>query len=218
MATGLPRNSDVADQFDLLADLLELEGTDAFQVIAYRRAASLIRETPRPIAELALAGRAKELPGIGATIEGKIVQIVDKGEIETLTRHRERVPPDVVTFMKLPGLGPKTVKRIWQELGITTRDELRAAAEQQQLRTLRGLGAEDRGERPQGTRRRSPPARRARCSARRCRRCSRSSRSCASTRPPISSRRRAARAAAARPSATSTSSPPPPTRRRSPST
>ncbi|MGZ8694761.1 MAG: DNA polymerase/3'-5' exonuclease PolX [Gaiellaceae bacterium] len=140
MATGLPRNSDVADQFDLLADLLELEGTDAFQVIAYRRAASLIRETPRPIAELALAGRAKELPGIGATIEGKIVQIVEKGEIETLTRHRERVPPDVVTFMKLPGLGPKTVKRVWQELGITTREELRAAAEQQQLRSLRGLG------------------------------------------------------------------------------
>ena len=141
MATGLPRNSDVADQFELLADLLELEDTDAFQVIAYRRAAGLIRETPRPVAELALAGRAKELPGIGATIEGKIVQIVEKGEIETLTRHRERVPAEVVTFMKLPGLGPKTVRRIWQELGITTRDELRAAAEQQQLRTLRGLGA-----------------------------------------------------------------------------
>ena len=140
MATGLPRNSDVADQFDLLADLLELEDTEAFQVIAYRRAAGLIRETPRPVAELALAGRAKELPGIGATIEGKIVQIVEKGEIETLTRHKERVPAEVVTFMQLPGLGPKTVRRIWQELGITTRDELRAAAEQQQLRTLRGLG------------------------------------------------------------------------------
>jgi DNA polymerase (family X) len=141
VATGLPRNSDVADQFELLADLLELEDTDAFQVIAYRRAATLIRETPRPVAELALSGRAKELPGIGATIESKIVQIAEKGEIETLTRHRERVPPEVVTFMKLPGLGPKTVRRIWQELGITTRDELRAAAEQQQLRTMRGLGA-----------------------------------------------------------------------------
>ena len=92
MATGLPRNSDVADQFDLLADLLELEDTDAFQVIAYRRAAALIRETPRPVAELALAGRAKELPGIGATIEGKIVQIVEKGEIETLTRHKRARP------------------------------------------------------------------------------------------------------------------------------
>ena len=141
MATGLPRNADVADQFDLLADLLELDGTDTFQVIAYRRAASLIRETPRPVAELALAGRAKELPGIGATIEGKIVQIVERGEMEALTKRRERVPADVVSFMRLPGLGPKTARRIWQELGITSVDELRRAAEQQQLRTLRGLGA-----------------------------------------------------------------------------
>jgi DNA polymerase (family X) len=141
MADGLPRNADVADQFELLADLLELEDTDAFQVIAYRRAGALIRETPRPVAELALAGRAKELPGIGATIEGKIVQIVEQGEIEALTKRRDRIPAEVVTFMRLPGLGPKTVRRIWQELGISTREELRRAAEQQQLRTLRGLGA-----------------------------------------------------------------------------
>ena len=138
---SLPRNAEVAEQLELLADLLEIEGQSSFRVIAYRRAAGLIRETPRPVAELALAGRAKELPGIGATIEAKIVQIVETGEIETLTRHKNRVPPEVVTFMKLPGLGPKTVRRIWQELGITTRDELRAAAEHQQLRTLRGLGA-----------------------------------------------------------------------------
>ncbi|MDQ3992988.1 MAG: DNA polymerase/3'-5' exonuclease PolX [Actinomycetota bacterium] len=141
MATTLPRNADVADQFELLADLLELEGTDTFQVLAYRRAASLIRETPRPIAELALAGRAKELPGIGATIEGKIVQIAEVGEMEALTKGKQRVPPEVVSFMRLPGLGPKTVRRIWQELGVTTVDELRRAAELEQLRTLRGLGA-----------------------------------------------------------------------------
>jgi DNA polymerase (family 10) len=141
MAKTFPRNADVADQFELLADLLELEDTDAFQVIAYRRAGALIRETPRPVAELALAGRARELPGIGATIEGKIVQIVETGEIEALTKRRDRVPSEVVTFMRLPGLGPKTVRRIWQELGISTREELRRAAEQQQLRTLRGLGA-----------------------------------------------------------------------------
>ncbi len=137
---GLPRNADVADQFDLLADLLELDDRDAFQVIAYRRAAALIRETPRPIAELALAGRAKELPGIGATIEGKIVQIAESGEMEALTKRKAGVPPEVVTFMRLPGLGPKTVRRIWQELGVTTREELRQAASDQRLRTLRGLG------------------------------------------------------------------------------
>jgi DNA polymerase (family 10) len=141
VANTLPRNAAVADQFELLADLLELEDRDAFQVIAYRRAGALMRETPRPIAELALAGRAKELPGIGATIEGKIVEIVEKGEIEALTVRRDRIPAEVVTFMRLPGLGPKTVRRIWQELGISTREELRRAAEQQQLRALRGLGA-----------------------------------------------------------------------------
>ncbi len=140
MAPTLPRNADVADQFELLADLLELDDRDTFQVIAYRRAAGLIRETPRPIAELALAGRAKELPGIGATIQDKIVQIVEKGEIEALTKRKATVPPEVVTFMQLPGLGPKTVRRIWQELGVTTRVELREAAEAGRLRTLRGLG------------------------------------------------------------------------------
>ena len=85
-AQPLPRNADVADQFDLLADLLELEGADSFRVIAYRRAATRMRETSGSIAQLALDGRAKELQGIGKTIEEKIVQIVQEGKIEALAR------------------------------------------------------------------------------------------------------------------------------------
>jgi len=138
---GLPRNPEIADQFDLLADLLELEGADSFRVIAYRRAAARIRETAGSVAQLALAGRAKELPGIGRTIEEKIVQIVERGEIELLREKKAVVPPEVVLFTKLPGLGPKTAARIWRELGVQTLDELRAAAEGQRLRTLAGLGA-----------------------------------------------------------------------------
>jgi DNA polymerase (family 10) len=137
---ALPRNSDVADQFDLLADLLELEGADAFRVIAYRRAATRMRETAGSVAQLALEGKAKELSGIGKTIEEKIVQIVDRGEIEALTRKKAGVPPEVVLFMRLPGLGPKTTARIWRELGVSTLDELKAAAEGQRLRSLAGLG------------------------------------------------------------------------------
>ena len=140
MAQALPRNPDVAAQFDLLADLMEIGGEDAFRVIAYRRAATRIRETAGPVAQLALDGRAKELPGIGKTIEQKIVQIVDHGEIEALTKRRAQIPDGVVQFMRLPGLGPKTAARIWRELGVTTLDELRAAAEQERLRTLAGLG------------------------------------------------------------------------------
>ena len=141
MVNALPRNADVAAQFDLLADLMELEGADRFRVSSYRSAASRIRETGSSVAQLALDGRAKELQGIGKTIEGKIVEIVEDGEIHALSKRKDVVPGDVALFMRLPGLGAKTAARIWHELGVTTLDELRAAAEQQRLRDLGGLGA-----------------------------------------------------------------------------
>jgi len=131
----------VAEQLELLADLLEIEGEASFRVLAYRRAAVRIRETAGSVAELALAGRAKELQGIGKTIEEKIVQVVEDGEMHALTKRKKIIPPEVVSFMRLPGLGPKTAARIWQELGVTTIEELKRAAEQEQLRTLAGLGA-----------------------------------------------------------------------------
>jgi DNA polymerase (family 10) len=140
MATTLPQNAVVVEQLALLADLLELEGQESFRVLAYRRAAQRVRESGGSIAQLALDGKAKELQGIGKTIEEKIVQIVDHGEIEALAKRRKTIPPDVVAFMRLPGLGPKTARRIWQELGISTLEELKAAAEQERLRTLTGLG------------------------------------------------------------------------------
>src|SRR5438132_79326 len=138
---SLPRNPEIAEQFELLADLLELEGAESFRVIAYRRAATRMRETSSSVAQLALDGKAKELQGIGKTIEEKIVQIVEQGEIEALGKRRASVPPEVVLFMRLPGLGPKTAARIWKELGVTTLDELKAAAESERLRGLQGLGA-----------------------------------------------------------------------------
>jgi len=139
--TKLPRNNEVADQFDLLADLLELEGSDPFRPLAYRRASQRIRETAGSIAELALEGKAKSLQGIGKTIEEKIVQIVETGEIEAITKRKDQIPTEVVLFTRLPGLGPKTAARIWKELGVTTLVDLKAAAEQQRLRTLAGMGA-----------------------------------------------------------------------------
>ena len=136
----LPTNSVLAAQFDLLADLMELEGSDAFRIGAYRKAAARIRETGSSVAQLALAGRAKELQGIGKTIEEKIVQAVEDGEVHALTKRKGEVPQEVASFMRLPGLGPKTARRLWRELGITTVEALRAAAEAQQLRGLAGLG------------------------------------------------------------------------------
>ncbi len=141
MARTLPKNQDVAEQLELLADLLELDGEPSFRVIAYRRAATRIRETPGGVAQMALDGTAKDLPGIGKTIEEKIVQIVDDGEIHALTKRKAMVPAEVVSFMRLPGLGPKSAARIWKQLGITTVADLKQAAEAEQLRTLSGFGA-----------------------------------------------------------------------------
>jgi DNA polymerase (family 10) len=131
----------VADLLDELADVSEILGEQGFRVLAYRRAATRIRETASSIAELALAGRAKELPGIGATIEAKIVELSETGQMAALEKRRAEVPGEVTQFLRLPGLGPKTAARIWRELGVTSLEELRAAAEQQRVRTLQGLGA-----------------------------------------------------------------------------
>jgi DNA polymerase (family X) len=141
VAKTLPRNTDVADQFELLADFLELEGSDQFRPLAYRRAAQRMRETGGSIAQLALEGRAKDLSGIGKVIEEKIVEIVQDGEITALSERKARIPADVVEFMRMPGLGPKTARRIWQELGVSTLAELEQAARSERLRTLSGLGA-----------------------------------------------------------------------------
>jgi DNA polymerase (family 10) len=141
VADALPTNDEVAAQLELLADLLEIEGETPFRLLAYRRAATRVREQTEPIAQLALDGKAKELPGIGQIIEEKIVQIVDDGEIHALAKRRDRIPPDVVAFLQLPGLGPKTAARIWHELGVTTLEGLKDAAEAQRLRTLTGVAA-----------------------------------------------------------------------------
>jgi len=141
MVAALPRNGDLADQFDQLADLSEILGEQSFRVAAYRRAAARIRDTASSVAELALEGKAKELPDIGKTIEAKIVEVVETGDMDALAKRRAEVPGEVSSFMRLPGLGPKTAARIWRELGVTTLVELKAAAEGEQLRTLSGMGA-----------------------------------------------------------------------------
>jgi DNA polymerase (family X) len=141
MVSVLPRNTDLADQLDLLADLSEILGEQSFRVAAYRRAATRIRDTATSVAELALEGKAKELPDIGKTIEAKIVEVAETGDLAALAKRRAEVPGEVASFMRLPGLGPKTAARIWHELGVTTLAELKDAAEGQRIRALSGMGA-----------------------------------------------------------------------------
>jgi DNA polymerase (family 10) len=140
VARPLPRNAELAERFDLLADLLELDGADAFRLTAYRRAAARIRESAVPVAQLALDNKATRLSGIGTTIQNKIVEFIETGDNKALRELREKLPAGLVEVMHVPGLGPKTARKLWAELGVESLDDLRVAAESQRLRALPGLG------------------------------------------------------------------------------
>ena len=140
VAKTLPKNAELADLLELLADLLELDGADAFRLAAYRKAATRIREAAVPVAELAIEGKATKLSGIGTTIENKIVEYTETGDLAALAKIRDRLPTGLVEVMHVPGLGPKTARKLWTELGVTSADDLRAAAEQGRLSELPGLG------------------------------------------------------------------------------
>jgi DNA polymerase (family 10) len=136
----LPTNADLAELFELLADMLELDGADAFRLAAYRRAAARIRESAVPVAQLAIDGKATRLSGIGGTIEAKIVEYVETGDLAALAKLRDKLPAGLVDVMHVPGLGPKTARKLWGELGVESLGDLKAAAEQERLRGLPGLG------------------------------------------------------------------------------
>ena len=140
VAKTLPRNAELADLLELLADLLELDGADAFRLAAYRKAATRIREAAVPVAQLALDGKATKLSGIGTTIENKIVEYVETGDLSALAKLRDRLPTGLVEVMHVPGLGPRTARKLWTELGVTSAEDLKAAAEQGRLSELPGLG------------------------------------------------------------------------------
>jgi DNA polymerase (family X) len=134
-------NADIAAAFDELADLYELDGAVQYRVLAYRTAARTVRESSTSVAQLVREGRVTELPGIGKTLETKLQTLVDTGDTTQAQKLRSQFPPGLIEMMHLPGFGPKRARRLYDELGIDSLDALRAAAEQQKLRGLRGFGA-----------------------------------------------------------------------------
>jgi DNA polymerase (family 10) len=135
-----PPNATIAALFDELADLYELDGASIHRVLAYRTAAKTVREAPRSIAALTRAGTVTSLPGIGKTLEEKVLQLLETGTIPAVEKLRGKYPPGLVDITRLPGLGPKKARRLFDELAIDSLDALRAAAEAEQLRGIRGFG------------------------------------------------------------------------------
>jgi DNA polymerase (family 10) len=131
----------IAAAFDELADLYELDGAVVHRVLAYRSAAKTAREATVSVAAMTRRGTVTELPGIGRTLEEKLVALLDSGTIPAAEKLRARYPPGLLEMTRLPGLGPKRARRLFDELGIESLEMLRVAAEGQRLRDSKGFGA-----------------------------------------------------------------------------
>ena len=135
------QNAEIADRFERLAGLLELEGANPFRVRAYRNAARFIRGHSRNLAELLDEGAdLAELPGIGRDLAGKIATLVHTGRLPLLEQVTARVPAPLLEMMRIEGLGPKRAKALYRALKVRSLEDLARAARSGRIRELPGFG------------------------------------------------------------------------------
>src|SRR3981081_3155819 len=124
-----------------VADLLEIRGENFFKIRAYREAVRQLDNLTTEVEDMIKEGRLKDVPGIGEAIEKKIVEYVTTGQLEFLTRLEAEVPPALLELTRVPGLGPRTAKDIYDALGILSLDALEDAARTHRLLSVRGIKA-----------------------------------------------------------------------------
>jgi len=133
-------NDDIADQLALYAALLDLADANAYAVRTYRRAAEMIRTSPADFAAVVRAGRARELRGIGPSVESKLEELVETGHIAELDELRDALRPDLAALGQLLGLSSKRMLAICDALGIATPEQFRDAAASGRLAEAPGVG------------------------------------------------------------------------------
>ena len=133
-------NGEIADALDELGDLYELDGAIIHRVLAYRNAAKAIRDAPQSVAGMVENGTVTELPGVGKTLEEKLVALLDTGTIPSAEKLRAKYPAGLLMLTRLPGLGPKRARALYGELGVDSLDALHRAAKEGRLKTVKGLG------------------------------------------------------------------------------
>ncbi len=135
------QNTEIADIFYEIADLLEIEGANPFRVRAYRDAARTIEGHPRRVFEMVESGETLEdIPGIGEDLANKIEEIATTGNLAFYEKLLSRTPHSLIQLLDISGLGPKRVQKLYQELGISNIEELRAAIESGEVEKLEGFG------------------------------------------------------------------------------
>jgi DNA polymerase (family X) len=135
------RNGEIAEAFEELASLYELDGAVVYRVGAYRNAAKAIREAGVSVADMARQGRVEELSGVGKTIAEKIDALLETGSIPAADKLKGRIPSGLIAITRIPGLGPKRARLLYDTLGVESLDDLRTAAEAGTLKDVPGFGA-----------------------------------------------------------------------------
>lgn len=135
------KNFLVARTFSRLADILEIKGADFYKIRAYRQAASTIEGLADSIEELAAEGRLQEIPGVGKGISAKIEEIVRTGTCRECAELEKEFPRGLVEMLGIPNVGPKTVRTLYEQHGISSVAELEQAAKEGRIRAIPGMGA-----------------------------------------------------------------------------
>lgn len=135
------KNDVIAGQFELLADLLEIQSANPFRIRAYRNAARTISSTSDSLADLAATGGdLTQLPGIGKDLARQIIEIAQTGKLKSLEELQQQIPSGVVDMLRIQGVGPKKVSVFFNELHLTSLAELKAACEAGRISQLKGFG------------------------------------------------------------------------------
>jgi DNA polymerase (family 10) len=133
-------NQELARRFDRIADALELKGETGFRVLAYRRAARAMSELAADIETVDMEGRLQEIPGIGSAIAKKIHEYLSTGRIQKYDDAVSGLPAGLFELLNIQGVGPRTAKQLYEELGVTSPAELKQAIESGRLAQLPGMG------------------------------------------------------------------------------
>jgi DNA polymerase (family 10) len=132
-------NSELARIFNEIGDMLEILGEVVYKAVAYRRVADVVERYPDDVAALYRRGEPPKIPGAGPALTAKLAELAETGRLEYHDRLRSQVPSGLLALLRVPGVGPKTVRLLHTELGIDSIDSLRVAAEGGLLRTVKGL-------------------------------------------------------------------------------
>jgi DNA polymerase (family X) len=135
-------NASIARTLDQVADMLEIEGANPFRIRAYRNAVRTLEVQTTPLAKWVEDGRELTgLQGIGKEMANHVRELCTTGELALHAELAARVPPGLVQVMRLPGVGPKRARKLWEELAVADVDGLEAAAQAGRVRGLAGFGA-----------------------------------------------------------------------------